>query len=61
MMKPVDYKETFMTSRDLPYGSPPARPAGACQNQGTLHRGRVVSLEKKLIPGPPISRFSLPQ
>jgi hypothetical protein len=61
MMKPVDYRETFMISRDLPYRSPPARSAGACEDQGTPHLGRIVSLQKGLTSDPavlPVSAYS---
>lgn len=61
MMKPVDYRETFIISRDLPYGSPPARSAGTCEDQGDASPRAHRLSSKGLTPDPaglPVSSYS---
>lgn len=46
MTKPNEYRATYILSTDAPYRNTEASSKGAHAGEGTLHKGRVVWLQK---------------
>ena len=48
-MRPEDYRETYVITRDVPYTVAQGQAEGTHPSSGTLHVGRVIWIQRKLV------------